>query len=180
MMGATLRVKNWEHFQHYRDRSPPWIKLHRAVLDDADFMRLTDAQRSHLMLIWLVAASSEGRIPDDADFLSRRLVTSSKLDLEALIAAGFLVAEPDAPRPPKAPPKPNGYRITFDGTAFIGITEADQLRWQEAYPAVIVPDVISQAAAWLTANPANRKSNVERYVVNWLKREQDRAARVKK
>jgi len=29
-----LAVKNFERFQHYKDRNPPWIKLHAAVLDD--------------------------------------------------------------------------------------------------------------------------------------------------
>jgi hypothetical protein len=28
-----LRVKNWSEFQHYKDRNPPWIKLHRTLLD---------------------------------------------------------------------------------------------------------------------------------------------------
>jgi len=27
-----LRVKNWGKFQHYKDRNPPWIKLHRGLL----------------------------------------------------------------------------------------------------------------------------------------------------
>lgn len=72
--------------------------------------------------------------------------------------------------------------IGFDASkgAFIGITEAQELIWQEAYPAVPIPPAISQAAAWLTANPANRKSNNARFLVNWFKREQDRAARVKR
>lgn len=71
-------------------------------------------------------------------------------------------------------------RIGFDlGTGqFTGITTEDQLRWQDAYPAVPIPGAIAQAAAWLKANPANRKSNNERYLVNWFKRDQDKAGRV--
>lgn len=85
-----------------------------------------------------------------------------------------------APGASRRPPQ-NGKHITFDfskGT-FQGITEDDELRWQEAYPAVPIPPAISQAAAWLKANPANRKSNYERFLVNWFKRDQDKASRVK-
>lgn len=81
---------------------------------------------------------------------------------------------PDASR--RSPPK----RIEFDSSngAFKGISEEDELRWQKAYPAVIVPTEITRAAAWVSANPANKKSNYERFIVNWLSRAQDRAPRV--
>ena len=76
--------------------------------------------------------------------------------------------------------KINGHKIAFDHDQgiFIGITEDDELRWQEAYPAAIVPEEIKKAAAWLKANPANRKKNNERFLVNWFSRIQERAPRV--
>ena len=79
----------------------------------------------------------------------------------------------------RRPPKQR--RIAFDLEAglFRGITEEDELRWQDAYPAVPIPPEISRAAAWLKANPANRKSNCERFLVNWFSRAQDKAARVR-
>jgi len=95
-MAAYLRVKNWEQFQHYADRSPPWIKLHRSVLDDYEFSSLPDASKAHLMLIWLLASSNDGRIPSDPAWLSRRLATTETPDLEVLVAAGFLLPEHDA------------------------------------------------------------------------------------
>ena len=33
---------------------------------------------------------------------------------------------------------------------------------------------VLQAAAWLVANPTKKKSNYERFLTGWLKREQDR------
>ena len=32
-----LTVRNWSDFQHYKDRSPPWIRLHRDLLDNYEF-----------------------------------------------------------------------------------------------------------------------------------------------
>ena len=40
---TRLRVKNWAEFQHYRSRRPPWIKLHRGLLDDYAWHRLPEA-----------------------------------------------------------------------------------------------------------------------------------------
>lgn len=79
------------------------------------------------------------------------------------------------------PQKANGHRIDFDFSkgAFKGITEEDELRWQQAFQAVPIPPAIERAAAWLKANPANHKSNYERFLVNWFSREQDKAGRVR-
>ena len=29
-----LRVRNWERYQHYKERNPPWIKLYVELLDE--------------------------------------------------------------------------------------------------------------------------------------------------
>jgi hypothetical protein len=86
-----------------------------------------------------------------------------------------------APDAARRPPKKNGAAINFNFEAgrFDGIKDTDELRWQEAYPAIAVPDEIGKAAAWMRANPANRKKNYERYIVNWLSRAQEKAGRVR-
>lgn len=92
-----LRIKNWDSFQHYKDRNPPWIKLHRALLDDYEFAALEDAVKGQLMLMWLFASQNEGRIPHDAKFLERKLGLTEKCRLDELIRNRFLVPEqPDS------------------------------------------------------------------------------------
>jgi hypothetical protein len=88
-----LRIKNWTEFQHYKDRNPPWIKLHRALLDDYEFSRLHDASKAHLLLIWLFASQLDGAIPEDAQFLKRKLGLDKEPDLNLLINHGFLIPE---------------------------------------------------------------------------------------
>ena len=74
MSEDRLRVKNWPEFQHYKHRRPPWIKLHKIILDDLDFMRLPDASKALAMLCWLLASESDdGSIPYDGDYLAFRL-----------------------------------------------------------------------------------------------------------
>jgi hypothetical protein len=91
-----LRVKNWEEFQHYKDRNPPWIKLHRTLLDDYEFSRLQDASKAHLMLIWLFASQKNGRIPDDPAFLKRKLGLEKEPNLKLLVDHGLLIPEQNA------------------------------------------------------------------------------------
>lgn len=93
-MSTTARVKNWAEFQHYRDRAPPWIKLHRKLLDDFEFARLPIASKALAPLLWLLAAESiDGTVRIDPDWLAFRL-HMPQADVEAglspLIDRGFL------------------------------------------------------------------------------------------
>lgn len=89
-MTEWLRVKNWDRFQHYKDRSPPWIKLHYTTLDDYAWSHLPDTAKAHLMGIWLLASRQDGRIPNDAAWIGTRIGARSRVDLGVLIRAGFL------------------------------------------------------------------------------------------
>lgn len=95
-MAAWLVVKNWADHQHYADRNPSWIKLHRALLDDYEFCALPDHAKGHLVLIWLFASQHSGRVPNDARFLERKIGLNKTLDLDQLVSAGFLIPEHSA------------------------------------------------------------------------------------
>ena len=88
----TFRVKNFEKFQHYKDRSPPWIKLYNELLDDYDFGQLPDASKWHLVAIWLLASRSNNEIPFDPDWVARRINAASPVDLSDLEKRGFIIA----------------------------------------------------------------------------------------
>ena len=88
--GKYLHIKNWSKFQHYKDRHPPWIKLYRSLLTDYTFAELPDKSKLDLVLLWLLASDHEGMIPDDADFLRRKLSISRRPKLEILKKQGFL------------------------------------------------------------------------------------------
>ena len=74
--------------------------------------------------------------------------------------------------------KPVFPKISFDGTKFQDLTDEQVSVWSGAYPAVKVPAEILKAAAWLDANPANKKSDYKRFLNGWLSRAQDKAPRV--
>jgi hypothetical protein len=87
-----LRVKNWETYQHYKDRSPPWIKLHRALLDDYEFSQLPDAAKAHLLLIGLLASHNDGRVPADPQHIAGKIGARDLPDLDLLERSGWLIA----------------------------------------------------------------------------------------
>jgi hypothetical protein len=59
-----LKPKNWAVFQHYKDRCPPWIKLHRDLLNDRSFMRLPIASKALAPMLWLLASESKDGVFD--------------------------------------------------------------------------------------------------------------------
>jgi hypothetical protein len=89
----TFRVKNFEKFQHYKDRAPPWIKLYNELLDDYEFGLLPDASKMHLVAIWLLASRSENKIPFDPAWVGKRINATEKVNLALLEAKGFLVVD---------------------------------------------------------------------------------------
>jgi hypothetical protein len=89
----TFSVRNFERFQHYKDRSPPWIKLYNELLDDYEFGRLPDASKFHLVAIWLLASRSENKIPFDPVWVAKRIDANQPVDLSLLAARGFIVTD---------------------------------------------------------------------------------------
>jgi len=94
-----LKPKNWSVFQHYKDRCPPWIKLHRDLLNDRSFMRLPIASKALAPMLWLLASESKDGVFDGSlDELVFRLHISEKdyqQGIKPLIDNGFFVVASD-------------------------------------------------------------------------------------
>jgi hypothetical protein len=91
-MSAThLVVKNFERFQHYRDRNPPWIKLYGDVLVDLAFLKLPEAAQAQLMKLWILASQLGHPLPNDPKFLAGKIGTKGRFYLSEIIAAGFII-----------------------------------------------------------------------------------------
>lgn len=106
-----LTPKNWQKFQHYKDRSPPWIKLHREILDDREFMLLPIASKALAPLLWLLASESADGTFDasDAELIFRLRVTQKDLTgLRPLIDKGFFTVASGALAERKQVARPEG------------------------------------------------------------------------
>jgi hypothetical protein len=88
-----LRIKNWERFQHYKDRRPPWIKLYVDLLDDAELQSMPWQSRLLYCLLLLVAARKENRFPANPVWIAAEValpLADVRKGLRPLLASGHL------------------------------------------------------------------------------------------
>jgi len=88
-MSNQIKIKNWKKHQHYKNRNPPWIKIHRGILEDLDVMMLDLASRGLLFQLWILASESEGLVPFDENLICFRL-RLKKINLKPLIDSGLI------------------------------------------------------------------------------------------
>lgn len=88
-----LTPKNWDRFQHYSHRTPPWIKLHRGILNDYAFSRLPVVSKALAPMLWVLASEHrEGLIELTTEELSFRVhmtIEEVEQGLQSLITNGF-------------------------------------------------------------------------------------------
>lgn len=87
--------KSWSDFQHYKDRSPPWIKLHKGLLDNFEYQCLPVASRALAPMLWLIASDHDrGEIDAAPKKLAFRLRMTEREVADALkplIDNGFFI-----------------------------------------------------------------------------------------
>lgn len=89
-MARYYRIKNWDQYQHYKDRSPPWIKLHRNLLQSETWVMLDDPGRVLAIASMMLAADTENKIPANASYIRRVAYLDYDPDFSPLIELGFL------------------------------------------------------------------------------------------
>jgi len=90
MIGG-FKVANWDKFQHYRNRNPPWIKLYVELLGSEDWVIADDDSKLLMVVCMMVAARHNGLIPNNPEYIRRVAYLSKKPNLKPLIDCGFLV-----------------------------------------------------------------------------------------
>ena len=104
-MAEWIEVKNFTKFQHYRERRPPWIKLHGSVFDNYEFTELADATKLLLIGLWVLASRTDNRIPNKPKWIRGCLHLTERLNLAPLVEAGFITLHNDDASTPHAPRK---------------------------------------------------------------------------
>jgi hypothetical protein len=85
-----VRIRNWEKYQHYSQRNPPWIKLHNRMLDDYDYGCLPDSGKLLLITLFMLASRTDNNIPTDPEWIRSKGMLKGKIDLDPLIKAKFI------------------------------------------------------------------------------------------
>lgn len=92
-----IKINNWSSLQSYKDRKPPWIRLHKTLLDNYKFQSMTAESRALLPMLWLLASEDKdpvsGMLRDSYEEIVFRLRTNKKLfiaSLKEIEKAGFI------------------------------------------------------------------------------------------
>lgn len=87
-----LKIQNWDRWQTYRkDRGqPPWIKIHRRIRLNPEWVELSDSERGQLVSIWLLAADKDGVVPDSKELIKKLCFMSGTPNLNKFIDLGFI------------------------------------------------------------------------------------------
>lgn len=135
-------VKNFEKFQHYKDRSPPWIKLYNDVLENYEFASLPDEQKGQLILIWLLASRMDNKVPFDPKWVAQKINATAPVNLERLMDLGWI--EPYEPEKAKGKREdwPSRYIpdlvkeavLNRDGHKCVACGEKDNLEFDHIVP----------------------------------------------
>jgi len=81
-------IKDWnEHQPPLKDRNVIWIKVYRRLLEDYDFISLSDSNQATLIKLWLLASENHGKLPNieeiafrlrkEKDFIIKQLLELS-------------------------------------------------------------------------------------------------------
>ena len=100
-------ITNWKKWQTYRsDRGqPPWIKIHRRIMRNVEWITLSDAERGQLVAMWLLAADRDGVIPASPDLIQKICFMSEPPNINKFMELGFIDAKTTPRRRPHDQPK---------------------------------------------------------------------------
>lgn len=87
-----LQIKNWDRWQTYRkDRGqPPWIKVHRCVMRNPEWVSLKDSERGQLVAMWLLAADHNGVIPASPEVIQKLCFMTKPPNINKFTELGFI------------------------------------------------------------------------------------------
>lgn len=149
-----LQPKNWAVFQHYKHRCPPWVKLHRDLLNDRAFICLPIASKALAPMMWLLASEAKDGVFDGSkEELMFRLHINEKDyqdGVKPLIDKGFFVVASGvlAECLQVAIPETEGERETeTKKTVSKEVVDSDFEQFWKAYPKKVGKDLAKTSFA---------------------------------
>jgi hypothetical protein len=172
----TIRIRNWDKWQSWRkDRgTPPWIKVHRRLMHDANWVELTDAQRGQLVAIWMLAAERDGVIPASPATIQKICHMDTEPDLQVFADKGFLELgakvtplrrQGDAPETEekRIETEERRTRATTNGYGWarkvIKLNQGDYSEWKRIFPHLDLDAELVARDAWLADQPLGVQKN---------------------
>ncbi len=84
-----IRFKNWEEYQHYKDRAPPWIKLHFSILSSRHWIKLDESGKLLAIVCMMIASRNAGEVECDEEYVMAVGNLKKRPDFDSLVECGF-------------------------------------------------------------------------------------------
>ena len=94
-----MRIVNWSQYQHYRNRCPPWVKVHWSLLTSDTWVTLDDASRVLVIASMMLASrdkAMDGSFNGSPEYVRRVCYLNTLPNWDPLLAVGFVEVVPDA------------------------------------------------------------------------------------
>ena len=154
-----MKIKNWSEFQHFKDRTPPWIKLYRYLLDDPDWHELSGDDAKTLIMLWLVASEDkdmQGSLPSLKNIAFRLRISETKLNQSLTKLSHWL--------------------ITDDIDMISNVYQHDAPETEEETETKYIPPISKDLLnEWMKIRRKKKAGDVTEIVYNSIKREADKA-----
>ena len=182
-----MRIKNWKEFQHFKDRNPPWIKLHKNILEKRDINMISDRYFRVLIGLWLLASEDknlEGNLPEIEDISFRLRIPENEIEESLQGLSDFLIFDDitviseryQDDEPEKRRDREETEKIYE--CEFFSVEKKKHEKYQNAYPLVDIGEEYKKMLAWLESNPTKRKTKrgYPKFINSWLSRKSDKMA----
>jgi len=168
---SFISINRWDEYQHYKERSAPWIKLYRDMLDSQMWVMSSDASKLLAICLMLMALRNDNKIPADPEYIKRFGNLEFLPDFSELIKHGFIdfISENGECMPPASamlatcPPEREQRRIEREQSRSEGDKKQSKSR-AETEPKSIAPTALlaslgvseSVASDWIVLRKAKR------------------------
>ena len=90
-----ILITNWSHYQSYKDRRPPWIRLHKSLLDNYDFHKMSANARAILPMLWLLASEDDDPVSGAIRFGYEKISFRLRLPVKDIKSAILELSKPN-------------------------------------------------------------------------------------
>lgn len=163
---SFISINRWGEYQHYKDRSAPWIKLYRDMLDSQMWVMSSDASKLLAICLMLLALRNDNKIPADPEYIKRFGSLEFLPDFSELIKHGFIgfINESGELLPPASamlatcPPEREQSRSEGDKKQIKSRAETEQKSKSIAPTALLASLGVSESVAsdWIVLRKAKR------------------------
>ena len=85
-----FEIRNWSQLQHYKERTAPWIKLYRELIDSQMWIMSSDASKLLAICLMMLALRTDNKIPANPEYIKRYAHLEVTPDFSELLNYGFI------------------------------------------------------------------------------------------